>query len=180
MMIKSALFDMSLVQGVSLLTIILLPALYVHHKREYYETRLQALKNNVRVQQRVVKELMAYSQNNRHIFFGRPEPLEQHLQDKANKHRIRTDKITCLPTEVIHQDDKSSLLKTPVRLNFVVENDQNVWSFIEQLRLDSPGALKLHFVAMERAHDSQGRLRIKGVLHGDWFHVHMMRENHTP
>lgn len=159
-----------------IITLTTLPAFYVHHTKEYWVSEMRTLRQRLVAQQNLLKELARHSEKDSSLFFHRLTPLDQFFKDIAAKNQLKTDKVTLLPSETVFRDAKGSVLKTPVRVNFVVAHDQHVWSFLDDVHAAHAGGLCLGFLAIERTVDAQGQVLLKGVMHGDWYHVTLRHE----
>ncbi len=90
----------------------------------------------------------------------------------AKQHHLKNVELTALPPEIIYHDQKMTLRKIPIRMNFMLTKDQNFWKFLNALQEAFPASILIQFLSIERIYFKE-RLGIflKASFHFDWYTI---------
>jgi len=90
----------------------------------------------------------------------------------AEQHHLKNVELTALPTETVYHDQKMTLRKMPIRMNFMLTKDQNFWKFLNALQESFPASILIQFLSIERIYFKE-RLGIflKASFHFDWYTI---------
>ena len=90
----------------------------------------------------------------------------------AEQNHLKNVDLTALPPETIYHDQKMTLRKTPIRMNFMLTKDENFWNFLNALQESFSASILIQFLSIERIYFKERMgIFLKASFHFDWYTI---------